>query len=98
MLDVVDDVGVLGELAPQPRGVGQGAKGAAEEVHAGPPVEVSITVERLPAMTNFGFPFRAPLSARRAGHDESATARTSARQIRTTSGSRRVDLVTRVKA
>ena len=70
MLDVVDDVGVLGELTPQPRGVGQRAKGAAEQVHSSPPVEVSITVERLPAVTNFCFPFCAPLSARRTGHDD----------------------------
>ena len=31
---------------------------------------MSITIERLPAVTNFCFPFRAPLSAGRAGHDD----------------------------
>ena len=54
---VVNDLGVGGELASKPRGIGQARQGTRRnEIHLRPPVQTLAALQHVPAVTDFGFP------------------------------------------
>ena len=69
LTEVVDQVGIGGQLPAQPRRIGQAAEDAMEEAHLGSPVQLAPRFETGPAMAHFRFPFLAPARTLPIGND-----------------------------